>query len=88
MVVLADTDLARAAAQAKSLGSNACAIQMDVRSRPTVRTAMDKVLEQHGGIDILVNNASVVRAAPLLECTDEDWDELLATNLSGVYHCS
>lgn len=52
----------------------------------------DKVVEEAvkkmGHIDILVNNAGMIRRNPLLESKDEDWDRVIAINLSAVYHMS
>jgi NAD(P)-dependent dehydrogenase (short-subunit alcohol dehydrogenase family) len=46
---------------------------------------VDKALEDFGGIDILVNNAGFLSAAPLVEMTDEQWDEIIAVQLSAHF---
>ncbi len=46
----------------------------------------DEVVERFGGIDIWVNNAARLMVKPLVETTDEDWHDLLSTNLHGYFH--
>ena len=54
--------------------------------------AVDALIQQtqgaYGRLDILVNNAGVTRDTLLLRMRDEDWDEVLATNLRGVFLCT
>ncbi len=57
----------------------------DVREKSQVEKAVDQVLEKEGRIDILVNNAGVIRDGLFLTLSDEDWEEVLKTNLGGVY---
>ena len=42
----------------------------------------------YGGVDVLVNNAGVVKERPFLEVTDEEWDEVLGTNVRGAMLCT
>jgi NAD(P)-dependent dehydrogenase (short-subunit alcohol dehydrogenase family) len=73
-------DLAGAEGLAE-IGGLAC----DVTDMDQVNTLVDKVLTNHGAIDVLVNNAGVgVGSADFLQITDEDWDLSLAVNLKGV----
>jgi 3-oxoacyl-[acyl-carrier protein] reductase len=46
------------------------------------------VLQRFGGIDILINNAGITRDATLLKMTPEQWNQVIAVNLSGVFHCT
>jgi 2-deoxy-D-gluconate 3-dehydrogenase len=46
---------------------------------------VEKTVAGLGGIDILVNNAGIIRRAPAVESTDEDWEAVLAINLTAVY---
>jgi NAD(P)-dependent dehydrogenase (short-subunit alcohol dehydrogenase family) len=57
------------------------AVQFDVTDAASVSRAFDSLT----GIDILVNNAGVVRSAPALEQSEADWDEVMDTNLKGVF---
>lgn len=47
-----------------------------------------EAVEKMGHVDILVNNAGMIRRNPLLESKDKDWDQVIAINLSAVYHMS
>ncbi|MBI5739658.1 MAG: SDR family oxidoreductase [Nitrospirae bacterium] len=58
-------------------------LSADVRDYNQVRSLVDTVTEQWGGIDILVNNAGVTREALLLKTSEEEFDEVVDTNLKG-----
>ena len=68
---------------AKSLGQNAIAVRGDVSSAQDIGSAVAAMVDQWGGVDILVNNAGLHRGGKLLSISDADWDDSLATNLSG-----
>jgi NAD(P)-dependent dehydrogenase (short-subunit alcohol dehydrogenase family) len=58
---------------------------MDVRSRASVRRAVDAAVAALGGIDILVNDAGVNVRKPVLELSEDEWDLVLDTNLKGYF---
>ncbi len=60
---------------------------LDVKQSEKVDELVDKTLDKFGRIDILVNNAGVTRDGLLLRMSDEDWDEVLDTNLKGAFLC-
>lgn len=60
----------------------------DVTDPAAVDAALTAIETEHGTPDILVNNAGIQRRAPITEFTDEDWDALLATNLSAAFYCA
>lgn len=62
-------------------------LAMDVTSRASVEAAMDRVREAHGGLDILVNDAGLICVGPPEETSGEEWDRLLAVNLTGIFNC-
>jgi NAD(P)-dependent dehydrogenase (short-subunit alcohol dehydrogenase family) len=66
-------------------GIGADAIVADVSERDQVQAMVDRVVEKFGRLDILVNNAGVEPKAPMLEMTDEQWDQAMAVNLRGVF---
>ncbi|MEO8481503.1 MAG: glucose 1-dehydrogenase [Acidobacteriota bacterium] len=73
----------------EAAGGEAIAIQSDVRTVPAVRTLVDRAVAALGPIDILVNNAgSLVKRAPLLELTEEIWDDIQALNLKSAVFCT
>ncbi|BDG35109.1 3-oxoacyl-[acyl-carrier-protein] reductase [Saccharococcus caldoxylosilyticus] len=71
----------------KKMGQEAVAIQADVSSAEAVERMVKTVLEQFGRIDILVNNAGITRDNLLMRMKEEEWDQVINTNLKGVFHC-
>jgi len=69
-------------------GYRSCFIQTDVSDEKSIQNMVDHVLEKYGRIDALVNNAGITRFKPLLECTIDDWNELINIDLRGVFLCS
>ena len=75
-VVIADLDLKKAQAAAAELGTSdvAVGIQADVTQKAQVEAAVDAALLAFGGLDLVVNNAGLVKSQSLLETTEADWD--------------
>jgi 3-oxoacyl-[acyl-carrier protein] reductase len=80
--------LAEAVAEIESVGGRARALSLDVADRASVTAAFARILEDGGRIDHLVNNAGITRDNLLLRMKAEEWDQVLATNLTGVFHCT
>lgn len=90
-VALLDPDgvgLMRAAEAIGLAGGEALPFENDVTDAFVVERVFDRVAEEWGRIDVLVNNAGVARAAPLEELTDEAWSEILDVNLRGAMVCA
>jgi 3-oxoacyl-[acyl-carrier protein] reductase len=83
-----ETKLAEAVDAIVRAGGRASAVPLDVSRRESVDTALAAVLERHGRIDGLVNNAGITRDNLLLRMKAEEWEAVLSTNLTGVYHCT
>jgi 3-oxoacyl-[acyl-carrier protein] reductase len=66
-------------------GGRATAAGLDVTDAAAVEAVVKDVLERHGRIDILVNNAGIARDQLMLRMKREDWDAVLATNLTSAY---
>ena len=62
-------------------------IRMDVRDRAQVGAAMETIRARHGGLDVLVNNAGLICTGPADKTPGEEWDRLVATNLTGLFNC-
>jgi len=60
----------------------------DVRVPEQADALIEKAVSSYGRIDILVNNAGIVRDSMLENMTFDQWNEVIATNLTGVYNCS
>jgi NAD(P)-dependent dehydrogenase (short-subunit alcohol dehydrogenase family) len=63
------------------------ALRADVRSAAEAAAAVDAARERFGGLDVLVNNAGVGIFANVAEMGVEEWDQVVETNLSGVFYC-
>jgi 3-oxoacyl-[acyl-carrier protein] reductase len=61
--------------------------EMDVCDREQVRTVLEGVADDLGGLDLLVNNAGIQRHRPLVDLTWEDWSAVVDVNLHGVFNC-
>ena len=84
-----DRDAAAAEATAvlvRALGRRACVATADVARRDAVRDAVAQVSATLGEIDVLVNNAGILRTAPFLDVTEADWRQIMSINLDGVFH--
>ena len=66
-------------------GGRAIAIGADVADRAEVSALMDAVRDELGPLDVLVNNAGRTRFGPAQEVTEEDWDDVIDTNLRGAF---
>lgn len=72
----------------RGLGVEAVVVETDVTQRESVRRLISSVDARFGRIDVLVNNAGILQQKPFPTITDEDWDAMLATNLTSVFLCS
>lgn len=83
-VALADIDLDRAAAEAERLGPQVVAVKMDVSRQDSIDRAVLETVATLGRIDILINNAAVFTAAPIVEITREDYRRTFDINVAGT----
>lgn len=83
-VAIADIDIARARLAATEIGAAAIAVELDVTDQASIDRAVDETAERLGGIDILINNAAIFTAAPLVEITRDDFERAFAINVSGT----
>ena len=82
-VVIADVADARGQALAREL--SATFVHCDVGDKAQVDALVAQVVQSHGGIDVLVHNAGIFRAADFLDVTEEDFDAVLRVNLKGAF---
>jgi len=81
-----DAELAETVAAVESAGAAGLAIRADVRRRADVERVVTQALDRFGRVDILVANAGIVSQGKLWELSDTAWQELIDTNLTGVFH--
>lgn len=72
----------------KAAGSSGCGMALNVTDPASVEQLVKSVNEQFGNIDILVNNAGVTRDNLLMRMKDEEWEEVINTNLTSIYRLS
>jgi len=73
-------------ADIQAAGGKASARALDVTSRQDVQAFADHALQQHGRIDVLVNNAGVMPLSPLAALKLDEWDTMIDVNIRGVLH--
>ncbi len=83
-VAHAAEQLGEAAGDPKRVMAAVC----DVRDAAAVHSTFASIADRFGGIDVLVNNAGVGVFRPVAEMTPDEWERVIATNLTGVFHCS
>ena len=71
----------------EAAGGRARAVCADVSDASAVRGLFDRAEIEYGPIDVLVNNAGVIKISPLADVLDEDYQRLVAVNLTGTFNC-
>lgn len=87
-VAIADLDESAARAAAREIGetgAKAIAVACDVSRAGDCRQAVERTVAELGGLEILFNNAGIIRRADALETTEEEWDRVMAVNVKAVF---
>ena len=77
---------AKADAIATELGDRILPVPADVRQPEQMAVAIEQTVAKWGGLDILVNNAGILRDRTLKKMSETEWQDVIDTNLSGVFH--
>ena len=80
--------LAEGVGEIAAEGGQAFAVALDVADRASVDAALKTILDAQGRIDVLVNNAGITRDNLMLRMKQEEWDAVIATNLTGTFLCT
>jgi 2-deoxy-D-gluconate 3-dehydrogenase len=70
------------------IGRRAEAVTGDLAEKQTPTSLVEQTLQHFGRIDILINNAGMIRRAPAVECSEDDWSSVIEVNLSGIFRLS
>lgn len=90
-VVINGTDaqaLAAVEAAINKAGGEVVAVRGSVAEESVCQSLVDTCVEAYGGIDIMVNNAGIVRDRTILKMTMQEWDEVIAVHLRGAFGCT
>ncbi len=90
-IIINDIDIQTAeevAKEIKSLDRQALAIQVDVSDSKEVNRMVELVLKKFNRVDILVNNAAIIKRGSIDDLTEEDWDRVIDVNLKGAFNCA
>jgi D-sorbitol dehydrogenase (acceptor) len=83
-VAIADINLDAAESTAREIGDRAYAVKLDVTDLSSIEEAVKTVESRAGGLDILINNAALFDAAPIVDITKASFDRLFAVNVAGT----
>jgi 3-oxoacyl-[acyl-carrier protein] reductase len=61
---------------------------MNVTDRASIEVAVDQIMQRHGRIDVLINNAGITQDARLVKMTEAQFDAVIDVNLKGVFNCT
>ena len=90
-VVIGDVDMVSAEALRDKIianGGAAFAIRLDVTDKASVKAMVEATLEKYGRIDVLINNAGIIKDNTLQRMTDDEWSMVININLNGTYNCA
>lgn len=86
-VALADIHAEAVEAAAAELGEGAVPVVMDVTRQDSIESGFDAAIECMGRLDILINNAALFTAAPIVDVTRAEYDRIFAVNTAGTFFC-
>jgi len=83
-----EVDARDVVAELEQIGSQAMAVEADVRDGEAVKKMTDAIVEQWGAIHILINNAGITKDTLLLRMSEQQWDDVIDINLRGTFLCT
>jgi 2-deoxy-D-gluconate 3-dehydrogenase len=70
------------------LGRDSLGVKLDVTEPADIKRMVQQTVKKFGRVDILINNAGIVRQAPAESMTEKDWDDVIKVNLKGEFRCA
>ena len=87
-IPVTEGDLQRVVAEIKAEGGQADYVLLDVSNGESVKAAVSTVVERHGALHVLVNNAGITKDKLIIQLKEEEWDAVLGINLKGAFLCT
>lgn len=84
-VMCSDVDEAAAKATADTIGNDARSVRCNVTDSSEMQAAIDATVDAFGGLDVMVNNAGVEVVKPMMEISEDEFDQLMGVNVKGVF---
>ena len=81
-------DMSETKTQVEKLGRKCITITADLSKKENTDTIVKQTVKQLGGIDILLNDAGIIRRAPLTEFSEKDWDDVMNINIRALFFLS
>jgi SDR family mycofactocin-dependent oxidoreductase len=81
-----EEDLAETVRLVTEAGGSCCSLVADIRSRADMERAVSTAIEAFGHVDIVVANAAVCGFSPFEDLTEQQWEDMISTNLTGTFH--
>lgn len=81
-------DMSESKTHIEKLGRKCITITADLSKKESAEKIVSAAVKQLGGIDILFNNAGIIRRAPFTEFTEKDWDDVMNVNIRGLFFLS
>ena len=79
-------EVSKTAVEIRALGKRTIELTADVTRREDIQRVIDRMLQEFGRIDILVNSAGTTKRVPSLDMADEDWNRIFDVNLKGTWY--
>lgn len=81
-------DMVKTKMQIEKMGRKCIAITADLSKKASAELIVDETVKGLGGVDILFNNAGIIRRAPFTDFTEKDWDDVMSINIRGLFFLS